>query len=376
MDDIERLQRKCADARGLLSLAGGLPDMSIVPTTMLARATARALERGEADALQYGWPEGQIAVRRFIAQRLTAQGTPTDEANVIVTAGAQQALSIALGVLTHEHEHARVAVNDETYPGALDLIRARGLEATYDPRCADVAYVVDGIGNPRGRPLSAARRALLADASCPLIVDRVYAELQFDGAVAPCVLGHRRDRVWQVGSFSKTLSPGLRVGWLVPPQERHDEALATKHDADLQASGLSQAILGELFSELDFDEHLAQSRAHYRRRADCLMRAMRRELPAWRFVEPQGGFSIFAESPFDGDERELLVQAAREGTSFDPGRMFRRDPRDRPLSMRLSFSNLDEESIVEAVHRLARACHTVLGTTARLRARVVYDPTG
>ncbi|HEY8078565.1 MAG TPA: PLP-dependent aminotransferase family protein, partial [Labilithrix sp.] len=237
---IERLQRASANARGVLCLAGGLPAEELFPRRAFAKAFERAVLRSPCGALQYGWPEGSEELRRWIAARLVARGAETSAEDVVVTAGAQQALAIAADLVGVSG--ARVGVDAETYPGALELLRARGAEtvATGDAACH---YVVPGASNPRGLGVSAERRARVLASGKPIVVDEAYAELRFDGRLEPLFLTEARDRVFHVGTFSKTLCPGFRIGWLVVPRALRDATREAKRELDLQAGSLAQAIV-------------------------------------------------------------------------------------------------------------------------------------
>ena len=211
------------------------------------------------------------------------------------------------------------------------------------------------IGNPRGRAMADADRRALLSRPLHIVEDDAYAELRFDGSVARPLLADARARVWHVGSFSKTLCPGLRVGWLVPPPAWRERATEIKHASDLQASSLGQTVL-ELFLERDdFEARLRRARRFYRARAARLLRAVRRHLPAWRCDEPEGGFSLFLQSDEPGDDFALLEEATRHGVGFDPGCIFRPDNRSTPLALRLCFSYARARDLDEGVRRLARA---------------------
>jgi 2-aminoadipate transaminase len=211
------------------------------------------------------------------------------------------------------------------------------------------------IGNPHGEPMTEADRSALSSHDVHVVEDDAYAELRFDGTVARPLVADGRAHVWHVGSFSKTLCPGLRVGWLVPPRAWRWRATETKHASDLQASSLGQTIL-ELFLERDdFDERLARARRFYRARAARLLRAVRRHLPGWRCREPEGGFALFLQSDEPGDDLELLEIATRHGMSFDPGRTFRPDHASSPLALRICFSNARAHDLDEGARRLAGA---------------------
>jgi 2-aminoadipate transaminase len=189
----------------------------------------------------------------------------------------------------------------------------------------------------------------------PLLADEAYADLRFDGLVERPLIADAADRTFHVGTFSKTVCPGFRIGWLVAPPERREDVLRLKAGADLQANSLSQTILAAMVHEWDYDAHLARARRVYARRADALVSAVRRFLPSFRLTQPEGGFSIFVEADDSGDDTELLRTAVAHGTAFDPGRLFRAEPDDAPLAFRLCHSSVRVNIIGEAVRRLAGA---------------------
>ena len=345
---IERLQRRAAASPGVLSFGGGLPSDTLFPRGPLSRAFVRAVQT---QALQYGWPEGSEALRRWVSGRLRARGAEVDPADVIVTSGAQQAIAIAARLQCRPGE--RVLVDSESYPGALDLFRSRGLRPSAHGGAA--RYVMPAVQNPHGRALDEKERTRLERSRSPILEDDAYAELRFDGRLLPPLLASARDRVWHIGTFSKTLCPGLRVGWLVPPRRFLKRALRHKRDDDLQAGGLAQAVLESYLAETDWDARLWRLRRIYARRAARLTEALRRRLPSWRFADPEGGFSVWVELDDEGDDAKLLEVALAHGVSFDPGRSFRADAAPSPLALRLCFSAIDEALIDEGVRRLERA---------------------
>lgn len=357
MQDIEgrasigRLQRVASERSSILGLGGGLPAPELFPRGALSRAFTAAVKR--ASTLQYGWPEGSPGLRAWIATRLRARGADVAPDDVIVTNGAQQALAIVMKLLVEKG--AEVEVDPETYPAALDLVREREAHAVVAAGSPACTYVMPGVTNPRGRPLDPARRAALLSRDVPIVADEAYAELRFDGFLERPLLADARDRTWHVGTFSKTLCPGLRVGFLVPPRALRSDALRVKHASDLQAGSLAQAVLEEVLRDDDFDERLARARRFYAARADVLLSALRRRMPFLRVEEPIGGFSVFVEAERPGDELALLRRATEHGVSFDPGGLFRAHSSDAPLSMRLCFSAYGQRALCEAVERLARA---------------------
>jgi 2-aminoadipate transaminase len=346
---VERLQRQCVETEGLLSLAGGLPAAQTFPVAALAQA----LERTQSDALQYDWPEGRGALRAWVAKRLTQRGAPVDPDDVLVTSGAQQALDIALRLVTSD-EH-RVRVPEACYPGALELFSAYGSTLVGTAEAAELEYTMPVVENPTGRMLGTAERAEILRASHWIIEDDAYAELRFDGRLPRPLLAEAPDRVLHVGTLSKTLCPGLRIGWLVVPPPLRERARSAKHRTDLQGNTLAQSIVEGYLDRNDYDERLARLRQFYANQAELLGRALGRHLPTCSFEHPGGGFSLWLTTDEAWDDVELLRMAISCGTSFDPGRDFRRDGASRPLALRLAFSSLRAEDIDEAVRRLARA---------------------
>ncbi len=266
---IVALHKQAAARADVIGLAGGLPADELLPRAALGRALAEVAR--DASALQYGWPEGAAAVRAWIAARLAARGATVDADRIIVTAGAQQALALVGAML----RGTSVAVGDATYPAAIDAFERGGARVVVDG--GDTRYVMAGVANPRGTSSAWPRDR-------PLIVDEAYAELRFDGRVAPPLLG---DDVWHVGTISKTVAPGLRIGWLVPPAAHYATVLALKQAADLMTSSLAQAVFAHAVVRLDYDALVARARTAYARRAERLACALHRE--RIRFVEPEGG---------------------------------------------------------------------------------------
>jgi 2-aminoadipate transaminase len=347
---IDRLQRRSVTNPGVLSLAGGLPSEETFPLEGLAQA----LRNAGARALQYDWPEGQAELRTQIAARLARRGAAVDPGDIIVTNGAQQAIDIATRVVTEEGD--TVSVPAECYPAALELFRARGLCLTTGSHAdAKLAYAMPAIANPTGAVLSRPERDALLRDSRFVLEDDAYAELAFDGRCDSPLFPFASDHVAHVGTFSKTLCPGLRVGWLVVPSAYREAARRAKQLADLQSNGLAQCMVERFLALEDFDRHLERLREYYSRRAAALAEAVHRELPSFPFREPRGGFSLWVTTELEGDDAELLATALTHGVSFDPGGDFRPDGAASPLAMRLAFSSLPIPSMRDAARRLARA---------------------
>lgn len=348
---LDNLLRKAAADPHVIGLAGGLPSPDRFPRRALAASFERVLHQRGAPALQYAWPEGLDRLRERIVERLRHRGARVPVEDVIVTSGAQQAITIAAQLLLRRG--GRIGVDAQTYPAALNMFRRAGLIPSANAP-ARVAYVMPAIGNPRGVGMTAKeRRAVMA--RCRWIIeDDAYGDLRFDGKAPPPLLGSARDRIFYVGTFSKTLSPGLRVGYLVAPARFRKRALGKKQDDDLQANSLAQSIVEDYLAHNPFDDFVAGLRRHYARRARRLMEAVRRHLPSWRFDVPQGGFGLWIDTDARVDEARLLARSIKAGVSFDPGSWFCTQPNRGITQMRLCFSAAPEDALGEGVRRLAR----------------------
>jgi 2-aminoadipate transaminase len=329
---IVALHKQAAARADVINLAGGLPADELLPRAALARAFVETA--ADPKALQYGWVEGIPALREWVAARLVARGANVRADRIIITAGAQQALALCGALLRGQ----KIAVGDAAYPGAIDAFASAGARVVVEG--GDAHYVMAGVSNPHGI-------AVAAPASGTLIVDEAYAELRFDGYISHPLVGAD---VWHIGTISKTIAPGLRIGWLVPPQQHYDAVLALKQAADLQTASVTQAAFARLLAAVDYDALVDRARACYAQRAAILVDALRSH--GLHFTEPQGGFSIWVELDEPCDEVALARRALAEGVMFDPGCMFR--PAPGPAAIRLSYSNASIASLVDGARRLAR----------------------
>lgn len=275
--------------------------------------------------------------------------------DVIITNGAQDALAIAMEVIGTLQIH----VDRFTYPGALDIFEAA--QCAPDSRhFQDATYVMPVVSNPIGSMMTAEERARCLEAEV-IIEDDAYAELLFDGPPPRPLLADAPDKVYYIGTFSKTLCPGLRVGWLIAPAAVRAKVLAIKARRDLQACGLSQAVVERLLSSPEYEPRLEKLRTHYQQRCMRLLNALS-HIPGVRFTVPNGGFSVWLETDLPGSDASWLYTALENGVAFDPGGLFLADSeRPHPLSMRLSFSSVPIEHIEMGVARLDRALRSHRG---------------
>jgi 2-aminoadipate transaminase len=367
-----------------ISMAGGLPAAEFYPSAAIAEAARKALSRWSAAALEYGPVEGFPALRQAIAERMSRQvGRRFGPENVLLTVGAMQALDLIGKVLIDAGDP--VTVQFPTYVGALDAWRLRGPtyrrldwspEASAEPlRGAKFVYTVPNYSNPTGVLVpTAARQALLERvlaAGTWLIEDDPYLPLQYDGDAGPSILelhgrmapdGPYDGPVIYLGTLSKSLVPGLRVGWAVAPASMIQALAIAKQSSDLASSMLTQAVALELLEEGREEQHVPAVVAHYRERRDALCVAARAGLTEWfEWDTPPGGMFVWMRARDPAIDTDALYQfALREKVAFVPGSVF--DPAGKLTSaMRVNFSRNRPEVLREGVARLAAATKLYLG---------------
>jgi 2-aminoadipate transaminase len=360
----DQLAAAAADP-SIISLAGAMPADELFPIASMRTALEKVMQSEPDKALQYGWPEGKERLLRHI-------GSPS-----IITNGAQEALHLVGRALIPDG--ALVAVEVPTYSSALQSFDLRRAQYRAVPRTtagldldaledafragARVFYLVASGHNPTGGVLDVeAHRAILSLAESVgawIIDDQAYGAIVY-GEAPPPLRSHGRhlDRIVEIGSFSKVLAPGLRVGWLTGPESLVEEATILKSAIDLETAGFTQLVLAHWLETCSIEEHLAQCMPVYRRRRDALVEALTNEMPeevTW--ARPQGGFSALVTA--DVDAAAILPRAIEAGVLVEPAAPYYATG-PVPGAIRLSFSNVSEDRIGDGVRRLARVLRDLL----------------
>jgi 2-aminoadipate transaminase len=371
---------KLTERPGIVSLAGGLPAADAFPLAAIAEATARVLRDSPREALQYAASEGFGPLREWVAAELAAQGLRADASRVLITSGSQQGLDLVGKVLIDPG--SAVAVEQPTYLGALQAF------APYEPRFlalagdaegplpaalaaargARFAYLLPNFQNPGGRCMGAARRLALvqaaATAGLPIVEDDPYGELWYDAPPPPPLAAAAGEGAVYLGSFSKVLAPGLRLGYVVAPRALFPKLLQAKQAADLHTPGLNQRIVHEAVRDGFLARHLPTVRARYRARRDAMRAALERHLPpGCRWEVPAGGMFFWVELPPALDATALLPRAVEAGVAYVPGAAFF-CAAPRANTLRLSFVTAAPAQIEAAVAALGRVFARALGQTA------------
>jgi 2-aminoadipate transaminase len=390
----ERTSRmKASDIRELLkltarpeiiSLAGGLPAPELFPIDAYRRAFEWVLETNGAAALQYGPSEGYAPLREFLAQRMTSMGIPAQAHNVLVTNGSQQGLDLVSKVFLDPGD--AVCLENPSYMGAIQAfdsyqadyvivpmddegMRSQELDGILQQRRAKFIYALPNFQNPSGRTMSAKRREILVETAkkhgVPIVEDDPYGELRFEGTAPPSLRSLWPDGVIYLGTFSKILAPGFRLGWMAIPEELFDEMVFGKQPSDLHTSTATQMATYEVCRQEGFlDAHIETIRETYRHRRGVMLRAIEEHFPAGcTWTKPEGGLFVWAEAPHSIDTRELMADALQENVAFVPGQSFHADRSGRN-TMRLNFSNVPPDRIEEGIARLGRAIKRRLAASA------------
>jgi len=376
----------------VISLAGGLPDTSSFPPDTFAAITNRIARESCARALQYGPTEGLEETKACIAEVMAAEGMHADPDDVVVTTGGQQVIDLVCKTLIDPGDV--IIAEGPTYPGAVptfsayqaDVVQidmdAEGmrvdlLEETLDRleregRRPKFVYTVPSFQNPAGVTLSATRRHRLVEVARErellILEDNPYGLLRYGGeplptlysldggglAQAPGSAGRAAPFVMYLGTFSKILSPGIRLGWVVAPPPVLEKIKVGKQAADLCTSTLSQLMVQAYFEQGHWGEYVGSLTELYRRRRDTMLDALADHFPPQaEWTRPAGGLFIWATLPDFIDTTDLLARALRENVAFVPGSAAYLDGRGHS-SMRLNFSGSNEEEIREGIRRVGK----------------------
>ena len=364
----------------VISLAGGLPDTSTFPPRTFAAQMTRIAQESAAEALQYGPTEGFAETVDCIVEVMGAEGMLPDPDDVIVTTGGQQAIDLICKTLVDPGDV--VVCEAPTYPGAVpvfcsyqadvvqiecdgDGMRIDRLESTLaqldrEGRRPKFVYSVPSFQNPAGVSLSLERRRRLVELAqhreLLLVEDNPYGLLRFSGDPVPTLYQlDGGDYVIYVGTFSKILSPGIRLGWAVAPPPVMEKLVLGKQAADLCTSTLTQHFVREYFAEGRWREYVASLADLYRGRRDTMLEALGQHFPPQAtWTEPEGGLFIWATLPDYIDTGDLLARALRDDVAFVPGQAAYVDGRGRH-SMRLNFSGVGDDEIREGIRRIGKA---------------------
>ncbi len=366
----------------VINFAGGLPAPELFDATGIAAAYQAVFAETPAPALQYATTEGEPVLRAALAERTSVRGLPTDADDLLVTTGSQQALSLLATALLEPGDV--VLVESPCYLAALQVFAFAGARVVgvpsdsdgLDPEALDelvvrerpkLLYTVPTFQNPTGRTLPAARRAAVAAVAARrglwIVEDDPYGELRFEGERLPWIAAHEgaADRTVLLGSFSKVMAPGLRLGWLRAPGALLRACVVAKQAADLHTPTVNQLAAARYLADNDLDAHVAGVAAVYRERRDAMLGGLANSLPEGSSWErPEGGMFLWARLPESYDTTELVSRVLRQNVAYVPGAPFYAGEPDRS-TMRLCFVTQTPEEIREGLRRLGEGLRDRVG---------------
>jgi 2-aminoadipate transaminase len=376
---------KVTEKPGIISFAGGLPSSKTFPVTEFEAACTKVLKDDPSGALQYAASEGYGPLRELVAQQLSAQsaaaGVPwaIDPAQILITTGSQQGLDLVAKILIDEG--SKVLVESPTYLGAVMAfapMEPKVVSVANDSEGVDIAdlaaksadarflYVLPNFQNPTGRSMTEARRAALsaeaARSGLPIMEDNPYGDLWFDKAPPAPLTARNPEGGIYLGSFSKVLAPGLRMGFIVAPKAVYPKLLQAKQAADLHSPSFNQRLIFEVMQDGFLDRHVPTIRALYKSQRDAMLQALAQHFPnaatqpdhSLTWNTPAGGMFLWARLPAGMNAVDLLPHAVDKGVAFVPGAPFYASGADT-RSMRLSFVTPSVEEIHRGVAALAAA---------------------
>jgi 2-aminoadipate transaminase len=382
---------KLTEQPDIISFAGGLPAPELFPIEEFLAAAERVLHAPDgALALQYSTTEGYRPLREMIAHRASRYGIHVTADNVLITSGSQQALDLLGKILINSGD--RILTEAPTYLGALQAWNAYGAEYVTVPMDEEgmdadelehalrtgpkFIYALPNFQNPTGVTLSRARRQRLVELAerygVPIVEDDPYGQLRYEGEHLPplvtldAVLKEQSDlsytgNVIYLSTFSKILAPGLRVAWVIAPQNVIQKLVLAKQGADLQTSTFNQMVIYEMAQDGFLDRHIKTIREVYRARRDAMLSAMDEHFPRCvKWTKPAGGLFLWGILPEGENTRHVLQAAIQEKVAFVPGAPFYPNGKGEN-TMRLNFSNMSIVKIHDGIARLGAVLERELG---------------
>ncbi len=375
-DAVGAILQAAADPK-IISFAGGLPAPELFPVKEMKAAVDKVFEEHGQEAMQYGAAKGVTALREVIQQHVKEKEDVDSKLdNVLVTTGSEQALDLVGKAFVDPGD--TVLVEQPTYLCALDVFRSYGanfasVEMDEDGMKMDaleevlkanpntkLIYTVPNFQNPTGRTMTEERRKQLAELAekydVYVLEDNPYGEIRFAGQHVPAVKSFDKSgHVLYMSTFSKTLAPGFRLGWLVADKNVVNKLTVLKQSADLHTDNLAQFAVAQFFADNDVDAHVKEISALYGKRKDLMLEGIKKYFPEGvKYTDPEGGMFLWVEVPGVDDTVELFKECLEHDVAFVPGDPFFAGE-VQPGAFRLNYSNMKEDQIEVGLKRLGAA---------------------
>ncbi len=367
---------KVAQDPTVISFAGGLPAPELFPIREFREACEYVLTNSGQQALQYGPTEGYRPLKEWIAETVMKYGVPAVPENILLTNGSQQALDLVGKVFLNEGD--AIITDEPTYLGAIQAwnpYRPKYITVPLDKQGTRVdkveevlkehkdvkfIYVLPNFHNPAGTTLPLERREKLVEIAAKygifIIEDDPYGELRYEGEDLPPLISLHKENVIYLSTFSKTLAPGVRLGWIIASEQVIQKLVIAKQGSDLHTSTFIQYIVYDICHRGILKPHVKKIRKVYRERRDVMLKAMEEHFPkeGFTWTHPEGGLFLFVWMPEELDSQKLFERAVKEaGVAFVPGSAFYPNGGGNN-TMRLNFSCMPPERIKEGIKRLGR----------------------
>ena len=370
---------KITQQPGVISFAGGLPAAEMFPIREFREACDFILQEIPEHALQYGMTQGYIKLREYLDETVKKYGVPAVPDNILITNGSQQALDLIGRTFINAGDV--ILTGCPTYLGAIQAWRPFGprfvtvpidddgmqvdlLEGELEKGGVKFIYVLPNFHNPAGTTLPIERRARLVDLAARhgvfIVEDDPYGELRFEGEDLPPIISYHKENVIYLSTFSKTLAPGIRLGWIIAPEKVIDKLVLVKQGTDLHTGTFVQHVANDICQRGILRRHVQKIRAEYHKRRDVMLEAMEEAFPkeaVW--TRPQGGLFLWVRLPEQIDTEKMFYSALEEKVAFVPGHVFYPNGGGHN-TMRLNFSCMGPDSIRVGIDRLGRALNREL----------------
>lgn len=365
---------KLTQKPGIISFGGGFPAPELFPVNEMIEISKYVIENHGSKALQYGPTEGYEPLRAAIAKRMEKMQAYVGGKDILVTSGSQQGLDFTAKLFINPGD--TIILEKPSYLGAINAFKA------YEPNFVDIEleddgmnmeeleealkttdnvkfiYIIPDFQNPSGKTWSLEKRKKLVELGnkydVAIIEDNPYGELRFEGEILPSIKHFDTEgRVVYLGTFSKILCPGFRLGWIAASPEVLNKYILMKQGADLQSSTISQIEVATYLEQYNIEEHIEKIKETYKRRRDLMINVMKEEFPKEiKYTVPQGGLFTWVTLPEYMNSRDLAVKALEKNVAYVPGGSFYANG-GHENDMRLNYSAMEDDKIVEGMKRLA-----------------------
>lgn len=369
---------KVTEDKSIISFAGGLPNPKSFPVAEIGEAVSEVLSQNGDEILQYSTTEGYLPLREYIAERYSKNGLEVSADEILITNGSQQGIDLVSKVFLNKGD--KVLVENPTYLAAIqsfglfepqfisvplleDGVDIDSLQRILEENKIKVFYSVTNFQNPTGITYSKEKRQKLAEIlkneDIVFVEDNPYGEIRFLGNDIPPVKAYLGDSVL-FGSFSKIVSPGMRLGWIVANEEIMEKIIIAKQASDLHSNYFTQRAVYQYLTHNNIDEHIEKIKEMYRNQRNMMVSMIEKYFPEnVEYTKPEGGMFLWVTLPEGLSSMDLFELAIKENVAFVPGQAFYVDGSGMD-SLRLNFSNSNEEQIEEGIKRLGNAINKLM----------------